>query len=74
MSQEIILLGKRIEGIIKEKGLKTREVAHDANMDVENLRKYIKGTQEMKVSTMLKIANALNIEASELIKDLKINK
>lgn len=74
MSQEIILLGKRIEEIIKEKGLKTREVAHDANMDVENLRKYIKGKQEMKVSTMLKIAFALNIEASELIKDLKINK
>lgn len=74
MSQEIILLGKRIEEIIKEKGLKTREVAHDANMDVENLRKYIKGKQEMKVSTMLKIAFALNIEGSELIKDLKISK
>lgn len=74
MSKEIILLGKRIEGIIKEKALKTREVAHDANMDVENLRKYIKGKQEMKVSTMLKIAFALDIEASELIKDLKINK
>jgi predicted transcriptional regulator len=74
MSQEIILLGKRIEGIIKEKGLKTREVAHDANMDVENLRKYLKGKQEMKVSTMLKIASALDIEGSELIKDLKITK
>lgn len=74
MSQEIILLGKRIDEIIKEKGLKTREVAHDADMDVENLRKYIKGKQEMKVSTMLKIAYALNIEASELIKDLKITK
>lgn len=74
MSQEIIFLGKRIEEIIKEKGLKTREVAHDADMDVENLRKYIKGKQEMKVSTMLKIAFALNIEASELIKDLKITK
>lgn len=74
ISQEIILLGKRIGEIIKEKGLKTREVAHDANMDVENLRKYLKGTQEMKVSTMLKIAFALNMEASELIKDLKISK
>ena len=74
MSQEIILLGKRIEEIIKEKGLKTREVAHDADMDVENLRKYIKGKQEMKVGTMLKIAFALNVEATELIKDLKINK
>lgn len=73
MKQEIFLLGNRIEEIIKEKGLKTREVAHDADMDVENLR-YIKGKQEMKVGTMLKIAFALNVEATELIKDLKINK
>lgn len=66
MSQEIFLLGKRIEEIIKEKGLKTREVAHDANMDVENLRKYIKGKQEMKVGTMLKIVDALKIEVANL--------
>lgn len=66
MSQEILLLGKRIEKIIKEKGLKTREVAHDADMDVENLRKYIKGKQEMKVGTMLKIVNALKIEVKDL--------
>lgn len=66
MSQEIILLGKRIEKIIKEKRLKTREVAHDADMDVENLRKYIKGKQEMKVGTMLKIVDALKIEVKDL--------
>jgi predicted transcriptional regulator len=69
MSQKIILLGKRIEEIIKEKGFKTREVAHDADMDVENLRKYIKGKQEMKVSTMLKIIEALKIEVKDLFKN-----
>jgi len=42
LTSDIINLGKQIEGIIKLKGLKTREVAHDADMDVENLRKYIK--------------------------------
>ena len=66
MSKEIILLGKRIEEIIKEKGFKTREVAHDADMDVENLRKYLKGKQEMKISTMLKIAKSLNVSVEEL--------
>lgn len=66
MSQDIILLGKRIEEIIKEKGLKTREVAHDADMDVENLRKYIKGKQEMKITTMLKITRSLNVTVQEL--------
>lgn len=66
MPEEVITLGKRIQQIIEEKGLKTREVAHDADMDVENLRKYIKGRQEMKVSTMLKIARALGVEVGEL--------
>ena len=69
VAKEIIDLGKRIEQIIKEKNLKTREVAHDSDLDVENLRKYIKGKQEMKVSTMLKIANALQVEVGELFKN-----
>ncbi|PKB14993.1 helix-turn-helix domain-containing protein [Flavobacterium sp. 5] len=73
ISQEIILLGQRIEEIIKEKDLKTREVAHDANLDVENLRKYIKGKQEMKVGTMLKIAKSLNVSIEELF-DFLISK
>ena len=63
-------LGIKIKDIIEEKKFKRREVAHDAEMDVESLRKYIKGSQEMKVSTMFKIAQALKIHPSELIKDL----
>ena len=66
ISKEVIQLGKRIGEIIKEKGLKTREVAHDADMDVENLRKYIRGKQEMKVSTMLKVAKSLGTTVNEL--------
>ncbi|WP_166919317.1 helix-turn-helix domain-containing protein [Flavobacterium poyangense] len=63
-------LGIRIKEIIENKQLKQREVAHEAEMDVENLRKYIKGSQEMKISTLFKIAQALKINASDLIKDL----
>lgn len=66
ISQEILLLGKRIEEVIKEKGLKTREVAHDADMDVENLRKYIKGKQEMIISTMIKITRSLGVTVNDL--------
>lgn len=66
-------LGNRIKGIIKDKNYKQKNVAHDAGLDVENLRKYIKGAQEMKITTMLKIASALNVEPAELIKDLKID-
>ena len=73
LSADIITLGKRIEEIIKEKGLKTREVAHDAELDVENLRKYIKGQQEMKVTTMLKISKALDVSLNELFNFIPSN-
>ena len=72
ISPIVLIVGKNIKNIIFEKKLRQRDVAHDAGLDVENLRKYIKGTQEMKISKLLQIAKALNIEPSELIKDLKI--
>ena len=68
---EITALGIRISELIKHKNLKLRNVAHDSDLDVENLRKYIKGKQEMKVSTMLKITRALNVDVAELFEDIK---
>ncbi len=41
--QAVIELGNRIKDIIKEKNLVSKNVAYDAGLDVENLRKYIKG-------------------------------
>jgi|LakMenEpi03Aug12_release.lakeMendotaPanAssembly.Ray.scaffolds.fasta_scaffold1242238_2 transcriptional regulator with XRE-family HTH domain len=68
---EVINFGIRISEIIKEKGLKVKHVAHDSDLDVENLRKYIKGKQEMKISTMLKIARALEVEIGELFEGIR---
>jgi len=59
-------LGNRILQLIKAKGLKPREVAHSADLDIENLRKYIKGSQEMKISTLVRIATALDVPIHEL--------
>jgi transcriptional regulator with XRE-family HTH domain len=70
----VIELGEKIKEIIEDKELKQREVAHDAGMDVENLRKYIKGSQQMKVSTVFRIAEALGTTASDLLKGLKTKK
>lgn len=69
---EVKQVGSRIEAIIKAKGFKTREVAHDADMDVENLRKYIKGKQEMKISTLLKIVKALDVKIEELFWKIRL--
>ena len=63
-------LGIKIKDVIDSNQMKQREVAHDAGLDVENLRKYLKGSQEMKIGTLFKIAQALKIHPSELIKDL----
>jgi len=63
-------LGIKIKDVIDSNQMKQREVAHDAGLDVENLRKYMKGYQEMKIGTLFKIAQALKIHPSELIKDL----
>ncbi|WP_294963586.1 helix-turn-helix transcriptional regulator [uncultured Flavobacterium sp.] len=66
ISEDVVLLGLRISQIIKEKGLKARIVAHDADLDVENLRKYMKGKQEMKITTMLKITKSLGVTVKDL--------
>lgn len=71
--EEVIEIGNRIKNFIVEKKLVTKNVAHDADLDVENLRKYIKGRQEMKVSTMLKIAFALGVNAGVLVNGLEID-
>lgn len=62
----VINVGIKINQIIIEKKFKQRNVAHDAGLDVENLRKYIKGKQEMKISTMMRIVEALDISVQDL--------
>jgi transcriptional regulator with XRE-family HTH domain len=65
----VLKIGNKISAIISEKKLRQRDVAHDAGLDVENLRKYIKGKQEMKISTMLRIVEALKISVQDLFSD-----
>ena len=62
----VLKVGIRIGEIISEKKFRQRDVAHDSGLDVENLRKYIKGRQEMKISTMMKIVEALQVDISDL--------
>ena len=64
-------LGVVIENEIKNQKRTIRDVAFSSDMDPENLRKYIKGRQEMKVSTLFRIAQGLEIKPSELIARIK---
>lgn len=73
-TDEVILLGKQIKKIIESKKLRVMDVAHDANLDATNLRKYIRGSQEMKITTALRIASALGVTAGELLNELVTKK
>jgi predicted transcriptional regulator len=73
-SNEVIEIGKRIKKIIVENKMLVRDVAHDANLDPTNLRKYIKGAREMRITTVLRIAAALGVSAGELLNGLEIKK
>lgn len=64
----VITIGANIERLRKEKGKKVRHVAHDADMDIEALRRYIAAKQIMGVDKAVKIAKALEVEVSELFK------
>ncbi|MEZ4970795.1 MAG: hypothetical protein R2814_14275 [Flavobacteriaceae bacterium] len=67
----VAVLGKRIKSTITSKSLAQKNVAYDADMDVENLRKYMRGDQEMKISTLIRICHGLKITVSELLLDIE---
>ena len=64
----VTALGERLKQLRKDKKLLQRNLAHDAGMDVENYRKYEAGKQEMRVSTLVRLAEALGVEVGELFK------
>lgn len=64
------LVGQNIKSIIKEKGLKTRNVANDADLDTEALRRYIAGKQIMGIDKLILIAQAMNVDIADLFKGI----
>lgn len=66
--QSVKDVGLNIRAIIKEKNLKVRHVAHDADLDIEALRRYMAGKQIMGIDKIVLIAFALDVDISELFK------
>jgi transcriptional regulator with XRE-family HTH domain len=64
------IIGNNIKMIIKEKSLKVRHVAHDSDLDIEALRRYILGKQIMGIDKLVRISKALNVEISELFQNM----
>lgn len=68
--ESVKVVGDNIKRIVKEKNLKVRHVAHDADLDIEALRRYILGKQIMGIDKCIRIAKALNVEISELFQNI----
>ena len=68
--ESVKVVGENIKRIIKEKNLKVRHVAHDSDLDIEALRRYIAGKQIMGIDKLARIGKALNVEISELFRGI----
>jgi transcriptional regulator with XRE-family HTH domain len=67
--ESVKIVGSNLIRIIKEKNLKVRHVAHDSDLDIEALRRYILGKQIMGIDKLVRISKALNVEISELFQN-----
>ncbi|MEG1229672.1 MAG: helix-turn-helix transcriptional regulator [Flavobacterium sp.] len=68
--ESVKIVGNNIKEIIKEKDLKVRHVAHDSDLDIEALRRYMLGKQIMGIDKLIRIAKALNVEITELFREI----
>ena len=64
----VLHVGARIASIIKANGLKYTNVASDAGLDEQALRKYTKGKIIMGIDKVYAISAALGVEVGELFK------
>lgn len=65
--EEVIKFGKRIKELRLKRNLSQMDVGAALNIDRENIRKYEKGLQEPKLSTVIKFAKVLGVTYNDLL-------
>ncbi len=65
--KEVIQFGKRIKQLRLERKMSQMDVGAALNIDRENVRKYEKGLQEPKLSTVIKFAKVFEISFDDLL-------
>ncbi|MCF2873817.1 MULTISPECIES: helix-turn-helix domain-containing protein [unclassified Tenacibaculum] len=63
----VIEFGKRIKKLRLERKMSQMDVGAALNVDRENIRKYEKGLQEPKLSTVVKFAEVFKVSFDELL-------
>ena len=64
---EVVKFGKRIKMLRLERKLSQMDVGAALNIDRENIRKYEKGLQEPKLTTVLKFAEVFKVSFDDLL-------
>ena len=64
----VILFGRRIKELRLERKMSQMDVGAALGIDRENIRKYEKGLQEPKLSTIVKFAELFEVDFNDLIK------
>lgn len=75
-NENLIKLGKRIRECRKAKGYSQEAIAAEAQLDRSYMGKVERGTQNISILNLMRIAIALKVEVGTLIppvKQLKIN-
>ena len=65
--EEVIKFGKRIKELRLQRKMSQMDVGAAMNIDRENVRKYEKGLQEPKLSTVLRFAEVFKVSYDELL-------
>lgn len=66
LPQEVIDFGARVRELMIIKEMKITELAFKSDLETENLRKYLNGRQEPKISVAIRLAVALGVKPGEL--------
>ncbi|NHN25248.1 helix-turn-helix transcriptional regulator [Flavobacterium jejuense] len=69
----VALFGKRIKQLRIERKMSQMDVGAALGIDRENIRKYEKGLQEPKLSTIVKFAELFEVDYNNLIQPKKCN-
>jgi transcriptional regulator with XRE-family HTH domain len=67
----LILVGKNITKIRKKRGLTTKELGYQCDIEKSNLIPIEKGRTNVTVHTLFKIAQALNVPLEEFFKGIE---
>lgn len=79
IEDDFMTIGERIKEIRTEKGLTQKELSEKSGVSYQMIGQYEKSDSNLQISTLLKIANALNVKITDIIYDdidgdMEINK